>query len=124
MEILFKNGNILTMEPAAPRGEAMAVQFGRVYRVGRTGDLEKLAGHETKVVDLKGQTMLPGFIDTHNHFCLYALLTDQADCRPAAGCRRGEDVVEALKTQAKKTKPGKWIMAGVMPPTCSMIKKT
>lgn len=110
MEILFKNGNILTMEPAAPRGEAMAVQFGRVYRVGRTGDLEKLAGHETKVVDLKGQTMLPGFIDTHNHFCLYALLTDQADCRPAAGCRRGEDVVEALKTQAKKTKPGKWIM--------------
>ena len=110
MEILFKNGNILTMEPAAPQGEALAVQFGRIYRVGRTGDLEKMAGLETKVIDLKGQTMLPGFIDTHNHFCLYALLTDQADCRPAAGCRRGEDVVESLKTQAKKTKPGKWIM--------------
>ena len=51
MEILFKNGNILTMEPAAHQVEALAVQFGRIYRVGRTGDLEKLAGPETKVIE-------------------------------------------------------------------------
>jgi predicted amidohydrolase YtcJ len=110
MEILFTRGNIRTMEPSAPQAEALGVQFGRIYRVGKAGDLEKLAGSATKVIDLKGQTVLPGFIDTHNHFCLYALLTDQADCRPAAGCRRGEQVIEALRIQAKKTKPGKWIM--------------
>ncbi|HYB20967.1 MAG TPA: amidohydrolase [Thermodesulfobacteriota bacterium] len=110
MEILFKNGNILTMQPGKPPSEALGVQFGRIYRVGKIEDLEKLAGPETMIIDLQGQTMLPGFIDTHNHFCLYAMLTDQADCRPAAGCRRGEDVVEALKVQASKTKPGKWIM--------------
>jgi len=98
------------MEPSAPRAEALGVQFGRIYRIGRVDELEKLAGPETRVIDLQGQTMLPGFVDTHNHFCLYALLSDQADCRPAAGCRRGEDVVEALRAQAKKTKPGKWIM--------------
>ncbi len=110
MEILFKNGNILTMESASPKAEALAVQFGKIFRVGENERLEKLAEPETKVIDLKGQTMLPGFIDTHSHFCLYALLTDQADCRPAAGCRKGEDVVEALRAKAKKTKPGKWIM--------------
>jgi len=110
METIFKNGNILTMEPSAPRAEALAMQFGRIYRVGRTAEVESLAGPKTKVIDLEGQTILPGFIDTHNHFCLYALLTDQADCRPAAGCVKGEDVVKALRAQAEKTPPGKWIM--------------
>ncbi|MBM4331700.1 MAG: amidohydrolase [Deltaproteobacteria bacterium] len=110
MEIIFKNGNILTMEKTAPKAEAIAVQFGRIYQVGQGAEIEKLATSGTKIIDLKGQTVLPGFIDTHNHFCLYALLTDQADCRPAAGCVRGEDVVEALKAKAAKTPPGKWIM--------------
>ncbi|MGD0625549.1 MAG: amidohydrolase [Thermodesulfobacteriota bacterium] len=110
MELILKNGNILTMDESAPRAEALATQFGRIYRVGRSADIEKLAGPDTTVIDLQGQTVLPGFIDTHNHFCLYALLTNQADCRPAAGCVRGEDVVEALRAQSKKTPPGKWIM--------------
>lgn len=110
METIFKNGNILTMEEAAPRAEALAVEFGRISRIGKTEEVERLAGSETTVIDLKGQTLLPGFIDTHNHFCLYALLTDQADCRPAAGCVRSEDVIEALRAKAKKTRPGKWIM--------------
>ena len=110
MDTIFKNGNILTMEETASRAEALAVQFGRIYRVGKTAEIEKLAKPTTKVIDLKGQSLLPGFIDTHNHFCLYALLTDQADCRPAAGCVRGEDVVEALRAKAANTPPGKWVM--------------
>jgi len=110
MEILFKDGNVLTMEPASPKAEALGVQFGKIFKIGKNEEVERLAGPETSVIDLQGQTVLPGFIDTHSHFCLYALLTDQADCRPAAGCRRGEDVVEALRAQAQKTKPGKWIM--------------
>lgn len=110
METIFKNGNILTMEKVTPQAEALAVQFGRIYKVGKTEEVERLARPETTIIDLKGQTMVPGFIDTHNHFCLYALLTDQVDCRPVAGCRRGEDVVEALRVKAKGTPPGKWIM--------------
>ncbi len=110
MDKIFKNGKILTMEESAPQAEAMAVQFGRIVKVGPAAEVEKLATAGTKVVDFRGQTVLPGFIDTHNHFCLYALLTEQADCRPAAGCARGEDVVEALRAQAGRTPPGKWIM--------------
>ncbi|MCJ7492817.1 MAG: amidohydrolase [Deltaproteobacteria bacterium] len=110
METIFKNANILTMEKSAPQAEAIAVQFGRIAKLGQAAEIEKLATPGTRVIDLQGQTVLPGFIDTHNHFCLYALLTDQADCRPAAGCVRGEDVVEALRAKAAKTPPGKWIM--------------
>jgi predicted amidohydrolase YtcJ len=110
MDLIFENGNILTMEKTTPRAQSLGVKFGRIAGVGRRGEIKKLAGAKTKVVDLKGQTLVPGFIDTHSHFCLYALLTDQADCRPAAGCVRGEDVIEALRAQAAKTQPGKWIM--------------
>ena len=110
MELILKNGNILTLTKSRPKARALAVQFGRIYHVGENQEVEKLAGPQTKVFDLQGQTVIPGFIDTHNHFCLYALLTNQADCRPAAGCLKGDDVIAALRTQASKTPPGKWIM--------------
>ncbi len=110
MDTIFKGGNVLTMEEKTPRAEALAVQFGRICKVGEAAELEKLATPETEVIDLKGQTLLPGFIDPHNHFCLYALLTDQADCRPAAGCVRGEDVVEAIRVKAANTPPGQWVL--------------
>ena len=110
MDKIFKSGNVLTMEEKPSQAEALAVQFGRIYKVGKTEEIERLATQETEVIDLKGQTVLPGFIDVHNHFCLYALLTDQADCRPSAGCVRSDDVVEALRAKAANTPPGQWIM--------------
>ena len=85
MDTIFINGNILTLDEETPRAQSLAVKFGRIYEIGDTVEIEALSTPATQVVDLKGRTMLPGFIDPHNHFCLYALLTDQADCRPAAG---------------------------------------
>ncbi|MBW1778678.1 MAG: amidohydrolase [Deltaproteobacteria bacterium] len=110
MELILKNAHIITMDHANPRAEALALQFGRIYRVGSTAEVEKLAQPETKVIDLKGHTLLPGFIDTHNHFCLYAFLYDQVDCRAAAGCVRGEDIIEKIRQKASRVPPGQWIM--------------
>ena len=110
MDTIFINGNILTMDESRPSAESLAVKFDRIARVGTTGEIEPLAETSTRVIDLKGRTLIPGFIDSHNHFCLYALLTDQVDCRPAAGCVTGEDVVEAIREKAGRTPPGKWIM--------------
>ena len=110
METIFKNGNIITMAETNPRSEAVAIQFGRIYRVGTTAEIERLAGPETKIIDLKGRTVMPGFIDAHNHFCLYAFLIDQVDCRPSSGCVRGEDIVEAIRKKASQVPPGKWIL--------------
>jgi hypothetical protein len=110
MDLIVKNGNMVTMEEATAQAEALAVKFGRIYRIGKTAEIERLATSTTKVIDLRGQTVLPGFIDTHNHFCLFALLIDQVDCRPQAGCLRGEDVIEALRARAAETPPGKWVL--------------
>jgi len=110
MEIIFKNATIHTMARQAGPAQAMGVQFGRICSVGSVEAVERNALPATQTVDLNGSTIVPGFIDTHNHFCLYAMLIDQVDCRPAAGCVRGEDVVAALRKKAKKTPPGTWVM--------------
>jgi len=110
MDLIVKNGNILTMEEANTKAEALAVQFGRISKIGKTAEIERLATSTSAVIDLRGQTVLPGFIDTHNHFCLFALLIDQVDCRPTAGCLTGVDVIETLRARAARTPPGKWVM--------------
>ena len=123
METIFLNANILTMEDAQPHAEALAVQFGKIYKIGGTDEIKKLAHSGSNIVDLNGQTMLPGFIDTHNHFCLYALLTDQVDCRPASGCKRGEDIVDGIRSKAEKTPSGEWVMGWGFAPYLSDDKK-
>ncbi len=110
METILKNGNFITMEELPERIEAVAVQFGRIARTGVSDEIEKLARQGTRIIDLEGNTVLPGFIDAHNHFCLNAFLVDQVDCRPSAGCVRGNDIIEALREKASRTETGKWIM--------------
>jgi predicted amidohydrolase YtcJ len=110
MELLFRNGNILTMEKKWARADALSVQFGRILAVGPSAKVAKQATAETRIIDLGGRTLLPGFIDTHNHFCLYAFLTDQVDCRAASGCAAGEDVVQALRERAGRTPAGQWVI--------------
>ncbi|MBW1960335.1 MAG: amidohydrolase [Deltaproteobacteria bacterium] len=110
MDLILKNARIVTMDEICPGAEALAVKFGRIYRVGKATEIEPLGDLTTRVIDLKGQTVLPGFIDTHNHFSLYAWLINQVDCRPAAGCVKGDDIIEALRDKAARTPPGKWVL--------------
>jgi predicted amidohydrolase YtcJ len=61
------DGNILTMNKAQPRAEAIAVKDNRIIKVGNTEEISQLIGKETKIVYLDYRTVLPGFIDTHIH---------------------------------------------------------
>lgn len=65
--IIFHNGKVLTMEPSIPVAEALAVKGERIMAVGSGKDVLALRAPETKVVDLEGKTLLPGFIDGHTH---------------------------------------------------------
>ena len=65
---IYLGGPILTMNDAQPNAEAVAVRNGRIAAVGSRADMLKMKGADTRVVDLQGKTMLPGFIDPHSHF--------------------------------------------------------
>ena len=61
------NAKVYTMDARAPRAEAFAVTSGRFVAVGTSGDIKGLAGKRTQTFDAKGMTVVPGFIDCHNH---------------------------------------------------------
>jgi len=66
-DLVVTNARILTMDEGNPRAEAMAVKDGRIVAVGSASDIEGLAGPETKRIDAQGNTVLPGFIESHLH---------------------------------------------------------
>ncbi|MEO8138238.1 MAG: amidohydrolase, partial [Gemmatimonadota bacterium] len=66
-ELVFTHGAIWTASPARPWAEALAVREGHIVYVGEDGGVTRYIGSQTRVVDLAGRLMLPGFQDTHAH---------------------------------------------------------
>lgn len=64
---IWSGGPILTMNDKAMRVEAVAVANGKILAVGRRSDVMRLRGPATQLVDLKGRTLVPGFVDPHGH---------------------------------------------------------
>jgi predicted amidohydrolase YtcJ len=74
-ELALINGRIITVDPQDSLAEAIAVRGGKIIRVGDDIAVEGLVGPDTTVVDLKGRTVLPGFINSHVHASGAGLLT-------------------------------------------------
>lgn len=108
-ELIFRNGTILTMDPAKPRAQAIAVRGGKIAAVGSESELDGLRSPQTRMVDLDGGTLLPGMIDPHMHSVFVAFET-WLDVGPFAR-KDMNDVVETLQTAAAKSAPGAWIKA-------------
>ena len=67
-DTVFINGKIITVDERFTIAHALAIKGDRIIDVGTTPQIRKLAGANTKVVDLKGKTVIPGLIDNHAHF--------------------------------------------------------
>ena len=74
-DTVLLNGTILTVDKAFSRAKAVAVSGGRFMAVGKNAEVKKLIGPDTRVLDLAGRTVVPGFIDTHGHIGLFGLET-------------------------------------------------
>jgi predicted amidohydrolase YtcJ len=70
---IWHGGPIITMNDRALRAEAIAVSNGKIIAVGRRRDVMRLRGPQTQVTDLKGQTLIPGFVDAHGHMVIGGL---------------------------------------------------
>ena len=66
-DLMVINAKVYTIDPRMPRAEAFAVSGGRFVAVGSTSDIKNLAGKNTQTFDANGMTVVPGFIDCHNH---------------------------------------------------------
>ena len=66
-DIIYHDGPIITVNDSEPIAEAVAVKDGKIIAVGIKDEVLKSRGGETRLVDLNGRTMLPGFVDAHGH---------------------------------------------------------
>ena len=66
---IFLGGNIITVDDNNPEAQAVAVHDGKIQAIGSETEVSKFKGSKTEVIDLKGNTLLPGFIDIHTHPC-------------------------------------------------------
>jgi predicted amidohydrolase YtcJ len=100
----FSGGRILTMDPASPEPAVLRIADGRIEAAGGRELLD--APGEVLVHDLGGRTLVPGFIDAHNHLSHAALHPRWADLSAA---RSLEDVARALRAQAEAEPDAAWI---------------
>ena len=105
-DIVFKNGNVYTANDKAPRAEAIAVKADRIVFVGSNADAQKYVGQSTRVVDLKGNTVLPGFTDSHQHLSGVGLREMTLNLEDTTSL---DDLLAKLKARVAQTKPGDWI---------------
>lgn len=109
--ILYLNGNLSTMDATQPHAQAMAIDSasGRILSVGTNDEVRRTGGKFTELYDLRGKTVLPGFIDAHIHLLSTAYRAYHID---ASSCT-GEDAVAALvRERAALTPPGRWLQGG------------
>lgn len=69
-DTIYAGGPIITINDAAMRAEALAVQDGKIIAVGTKADVDKFAGPQTQRIDLAGKAMVPGFVDAHGHMMM------------------------------------------------------
>ncbi|WP_426404452.1 amidohydrolase [Streptomyces sp. R-07] len=116
-ELVFTGGPVLTMDPARPRAEALAVRAGRITAVGSRDEVLRLRGRTTEVVDLAGRALLPGFVEAHGHPVMLALAVapPAVDVRPFT-VPTGALAMDRIRAAVAAAAPGEPVCAyGVDP---------
>lgn len=113
-DLILWGGDIVTVDERQPDAEAVAVRRGIIVGVGRRAAVEKrFKGPKTRILDLAGRTLVPGFIDSHSHMAQYEASwgTPNLSPPPVGGVRRIADIVDLLQAYLAKhpIAPGKLV---------------
>ena len=104
-DTILVNGKIVTVDDRFTIAQALAIKDGRIFAVGSTADIRKLAGRDGKVIDLRGRTVIPGLIDNHAHWIRAA---EHNELR-FDGVTSRRRALQMLADRVKATPAGEWI---------------
>ncbi len=107
-DLILTNGKIVTVDDRFTIAQAVAIKGERIVAVGKTADIRKHAGKDTKVVDLKGRTVIPGLIDNHAHFIRVAEHWHQE--MRLDGVTSRKQALAMLAERVRAACPGDWIV--------------
>jgi predicted amidohydrolase YtcJ len=105
---IFYNANVITMNSALPKADAVAVWQNKIVGVGQKKDMDSLAGSKTQIFNLEGKTLMPGFNDNHSHILLLGSSLLNVDCSED-NVKNIEDIRNEIRKRVDKSKPGEWI---------------
>ncbi|TRO52925.1 amidohydrolase, partial [Candidatus Bathyarchaeota archaeon] len=108
-DLVLVNGKVITVDADDSIGEAVAVKYGRVAKVGSNNEIMKLIAPETEVIDLGGKCVTPGFITTHEHFLRYGYNALSGIDLWYPRMKSIEDIKRAVAEKVSTAKPGEWI---------------
>ena len=80
MNLILTGGKVITMDSGNRLAEAVAIENGKIRAVGSNAEILEMTGTDTIIEHLSGRTLLPGFIDPHNHFSLTSFQPVSVDC--------------------------------------------
>jgi predicted amidohydrolase YtcJ len=106
-DLALTSGKVLTMNQSQPYAEAVAIKNDRITKVGTNEEIKRWIGKNTKVIDLKGKTVVPGFIDTHIHVADFGRLLMWIDL---SGVDSVKEMQERLSRHVEKAPKGKWLL--------------
>jgi len=104
--MILINGKIATMDKDNPAAEAIAFQDDRILFIGSTTEIEALKNEQTKVIDLKGNFAMPGFIEGHGHFSGLGKSLINLNFLKT---KNWQEIVNMVAEAAKTAAPGEWI---------------
>jgi predicted amidohydrolase YtcJ len=108
-DVVFHNGKVLTVDERFTVAQAVAIRGERVMATGSNAEINKLAGSQTRKIDLKGKTVIPGLIDNHAHFMRAAEYWHQ-EVR-LDGVTSRQKALDMIAAKARASKPGEWVLA-------------
>ena len=108
MDIIWHNGRINTLDGNGTVYSAVGATNGIVAALGSNEALRRLTRPETEVIDLKGATMFPGFMEAHNHLNIYGYLVDGIDLS-ASKAKKMDDILALVKERIETLPAGTWI---------------
>jgi predicted amidohydrolase YtcJ len=105
-DLVFQNGNVYTANDKSPHAQAIAVKGDRILFVGSNAAAEKYVGKDTRVVDLHGNTVVPGMADAHQHLSGVGFREMTLNLE---GTTSLEDFLAKVKARVEQAKPDEWV---------------
>jgi predicted amidohydrolase YtcJ len=105
-DLIFTNAHVFTSDESNPHAEAVAVKGNRITFVGSNSEVETWRGPETRVIDGQGNTLLPGFIDSHFHLLWGCIWLGSAQLQEV---KTKEDLKKILLDFAEENKTTPWV---------------
>jgi predicted amidohydrolase YtcJ len=103
------NANVITLDSKQPEAEALAIQNGKIIAVGSNKEIRKYTGNETKIIDAKNGTVLPGFVDCHVHMNGFGWSLQRLGLRNIESIK---ELQQKLKEYVERNPEKNWVLGG------------